>query len=79
MLKKIDDYIQQKINKSLQEKENVLEKTGRFFLPETDRGELLARSDGVQQVAVVGDHLVQPAGGHGVQHTEPAVIGVGVL
>ncbi len=44
MLKKIDDYIQQKINKSLQEKENVLEKTGRFFLPETDRGELLARS-----------------------------------
>ena len=23
--------------------------------------------DGVQQVAVIGDHLVQPAGGHGVQ------------
>ena len=30
-------------------------------------------------VLVVGNHLVQPAGGHGVQHTEPAVIGVGIL
>ena len=26
--------------------------------------------DSVQQVAVVGNHLVQPAGGHGVQHTD---------
>lgn len=44
MFKKIDDYIQRKINKSLQEKEAVCEKSGIFFLPETDRGELLARS-----------------------------------
>ena len=43
------------------------------------KGGKVAPLDGVQQVAVVGDHLVQPAGGHGVQHTEPAVIGVGVL
>ena len=43
------------------------------------KGGKVAPLDGVQQVAVVCDHLVQPAGGHGVQHTEPAVIGVGVL
>lgn len=43
------------------------------------KGGKVAPLDGVQQVAVVGDHLVQPAGGHGVQHTETAVIGVGVL
>ena len=43
------------------------------------KGSQVAPFNGVEQVAVVGDHLVQSAGGHGVQHPEAAVVRVGVL
>ncbi len=43
------------------------------------KGGKVAPLDGVQQVAVVCDHLGKTAGGHGVQHPEAAVVGVGVL
>ena len=43
------------------------------------KGGKITPLNGGNDVLVVGDHLVQPAAGHGVQHPETAVIGVGVL
>ena len=39
----------------------------------------VATLDGVDEVGVVCNDLGQPAAGDGVQHPEPAVVGVGVL